>query len=90
MTNHLNSFINSNNNHVSYMDNFIIIYTEHVNDNFNDVMIEYDHEDGRLFIDEHFINDFISWFPVGVESAEDFIKDWFEETFNVKVEYTQL
>jgi len=88
MTNHLNQFMNSRD--VSKFDNFIIISETDELYDFNDVSIEYDYEDGRLFIDEHFINDFISWFSVGVESAEDFIKDWFEETFNVKVEYTQL
>lgn len=87
MTTHLDSFMD--NNDVSYLDNFIIIYSNNVDDNFNDVMIEYDNEDGRLFIDEYFLKGFISWFPLDEEDSQEFIKDWFEETFKVKVSNTQ-
>lgn len=88
MTNHLNQFMDSRD--VSKFDNFIIISETDELYDFNNVSIEYDYEDGRLFIDEYFLKDFVSWFPLDEEDSQDFIKDWFEETFNVKVEYTQL
>ena len=87
MTNHLNQFMDSRD--VSKFDNFIIISETDELYDFNNVSIEYDYEDVRLFIDEYFLKDFVSWFPLDEEDSQEFIKDWFEETFNVKVEYTQ-
>ena len=87
MTNHLNQFMDSRD--VSKFDNFIIISETDELYDFNNVSIEYDYEDGRLFIDEYFLKDFVSWFPLDEEGSQEFIKDWFEKTFNVNVKYTQ-
>ena len=47
--------------------------------------MEYDSEDGRLYIDNDFLNKFTSWFPLDMEQSKSFIKDWFEDMYNVKI-----
>jgi hypothetical protein len=84
MTNHLNQFMDSRK--VGLIDNFIIIYEP---GDFDEVIIEYDNEDGRLFIKKGFLEDFSSWFPLDDEDSQEFVKNWFETTFNVGVSYTK-
>jgi hypothetical protein len=84
MTNHLNQFMDSRK--VSLIGNFIIIYEP---GDFDEVIIEYDNEDGRLFIKKGFLEDFSSWFPLDDEDSQEFVKNWFEATFNVGVSYTK-
>ena len=56
---------------------------------FTVTIFEYDDEDGRLLIIKDVLDDFMSWFPLDEEDSQVFIKNWFEETFNVKVKYIQ-
>ena len=87
MTNYLNDFKDSHD--VSSFDTFIVIFDSPDNNDFTDVIIEYDSHDDRLFIDGYFLDTFVSWFPIDEEDSQEFIKDWFEKTFNVNVKYTQ-
>jgi hypothetical protein len=49
--------------------------------------MEYDYSDSRLWMDTNTVNNFITWFPISRPEAKKFIKDWFENTFNVKISY---
>lgn len=89
MINYLNNF--KDNRDVEKFSNFIVILEPNINDNdgYNHVVIEYDDEDGRLLIFKDVLDNFMSWFPLDEEDSQMFIKNWFEETFNVKVKYIQ-
>jgi hypothetical protein len=89
MINYLNNF--KDNRDVEKFSNFIVILEPNINDNdgYNHVVIEYDDEDGRLLIIKDVLDNFMSWFPLDEEDSQMFIKNWFEETFNVKVKYIQ-
>jgi hypothetical protein len=76
---------------VSKYDNFIIIYYYDTADDYFDseVLMEYDSEDGRLYVDNKFLKDFgLTYFP-NEDDAQPFIRDWFEEEFGVKVKYME-
>lgn len=77
----------------SQFDNFIVISDIGDFDNENYTYpehMEYDYEDGRLWISLFFLNYFIDTFGVkDFEVAQKYISDWFEGKFNVKVKYTQ-
>ena len=47
--------------------------------------LSYDFSDGELSIEENWLKDFISWFPISLKDGTDFIKDWFEDTYNLPV-----
>ena len=49
--------------------------------------MEYDSDDGRLYIDNDFLNKFSIWFSLDMEQIKEFIKDWFEDMYNVKIKY---
>ena len=74
---------------ISKFDNFIVLSKEDETD-WSDVFIEYDFEDGRLYIDKEFVFDNItSWVPLDINVISDFIKNWFEEEFKVEVKYVE-
>lgn len=76
---------------VSKFDNFIIIYYYDTADDYEDseVLMEYDFEDGRLYVDNKFLKDFgLTYFP-NEDDAQSVIKDWFENYFGVKIKYIQ-
>ena len=76
---------------VSKYDNFIIIYYPDNADDYelSEVMMEYDFEDFRLYIDSKFVKDFgLTYFP-NEDDVQPFIRDWFEEEFGVKVKYME-
>jgi hypothetical protein len=76
---------------VSKYDNFIIIYYPDNADDYelSEVMMEYDFEDFRLYIDSKFVKDFGSTYFPNEDDAQPFIRDWFEEEFGVKVKYME-
>ena len=89
MTDYLNRF--KNECRVSKLDGFISLSKKLRNNLiFYSVLVEYDSSDGRLLIDRDVLDNFMSWFPIYPDDAEDFIKDWFENTFDVKVFYTRV
>ena len=47
--------------------------------------MEYDSDDGRLYIDKNFLDKFSIWFPLDMEQIKEFIKNWFENMYNVKI-----
>ena len=92
MTDNLNSFMDSCD--VSKFDSFITLSKEVQGGNFvgmyNDVLMEYDNEDGRLYIGIDTFRNFTNWFHIYPDDAKEFIKDWFEKTFDVEVYYTRV
>ena len=47
--------------------------------------LSYDFNDGELAIEDSWLENFMSWFPVSMDDGADFIKDWFEEIYNLPV-----
>jgi len=74
----------------SHFQEFIIIYplgeVEYIED---EVMMEYDHTDGRLYVNSSFGYSFSDLFFPNDEEAYKFISEWFEWKYGVNVEYTQ-
>tara|TARA_R110000868_G_scaffold19520_1_gene83976 strand:- start:57 stop:371 length:315 start_codon:yes stop_codon:yes gene_type:complete len=86
MTEYLNDFLNHCS--VSEFDSFIVIdynYDEPDEYSIDDIAMEYDSDDGRLYIDKNFLDKFTSWFPLDMQQSKSFIKDWFEDMYNVKI-----
>ena len=74
---------------ISEIDTFIVIYYYDLNDDYNDseVLMEFDSEDGRLYVDKSFIDTFDKLFPFG--KSQLFIEEWFEHKFGVEIEYVE-
>jgi len=88
MTEYLNDLLNQFN--VIEIDRFIVIdYNNPIPDPYSidDIVMEYDSSDGRLFVNKDFFDKFTSWFPLDMEQSKSFIKDWFEDMYNVKIKY---
>ena len=68
-------------------DSFII-YSE-VNNNDDDPTIEYDYEDGRLFINKNFVMLIADMFGLTPKQAQLKIYDWFALTEDVFPEYME-
>jgi hypothetical protein len=70
--------------------NFIILWEKHsnsINDEDEDVAMEYDYSDGRLYIGL-FLRRKLWWFPFkDTEELNQFLKDWFEKKFKVEVKF---
>jgi len=86
MTDYLNSF--SDRNKIYHVDSFILITTDRDND-LDETEIEYDHFDGRLFIDKSFLKTFSSYFARDIDYSKSFIGKWFEKKFGVEVKIIQ-
>jgi len=86
--NHLNETLRGG---VSKFDNFIIIYYYDTADDYfdSDLLMEYDFEDGRLYVDNKFLKDFGLTYFANENDAEQVIKDWFENEFAVKIKYIE-
>jgi hypothetical protein len=85
------NYLNTMRYDYSNVDNFIILYYPDNADDYelSDVMMEYDFEDFRLYIDSSFVKDFgLTYFP-NEDDTQPFIRDWFEEKFGVKVKYME-
>jgi hypothetical protein len=77
---------------VSQFDNFILIY--YPNDyngdyDYAEVLMEYDYEDSRLYVDHSFLKDYAKVYFPNEEDAQLVIKDWFEKYFGVEIKYVQ-
>jgi len=88
--NYLNKLIGYN---VSSFDNFIIIYypLEYDDEGYDlsEVLMEYDYEDGRLYVDNDFIRNFATLYFPDESQTESVIKNWFETYFGVDINYIQ-
>ena len=76
---------------VSKYDNFIIIYYYDTFDDYEytEILMQYDSEYGRLYVDNKFLKDFGLTYFANEEDVEPVIKDWFENEFEVKIKYIQ-
>jgi hypothetical protein len=88
MTDYLNSWVESK-NILNYRD-FILIQEKagFDEDEWRDWM-EYDFTDGRLWINNDFKRFLSDLFAKSVLDIIPFLTEWFENKFNVKVEYTE-
>jgi hypothetical protein len=71
-------------------DNFIIIWSHphgEYGDDGDDILMEFDSWDGRLYIDKKFRNLIKSTFG-NISNYDEAIVEWFEKKFDVKVIYT--
>jgi hypothetical protein len=71
MTEYLNDLLNQFN--VIEIDSFIIIdynYDEPDEYSIDDIAMEYDSDDGRLYIDKNFLDKFSIWFPLDMEQLK--------------------
>jgi len=75
---------------VSRVDSFIIVYAEDDYDtyDYDGIVFEYDSSDDRLYIYKEFLLKFSAMFPLDVEDSVEFMKEWFEKKFDVKIKYT--
>lgn len=83
---YLNGFLGN----ISNFDNFIIIYYPNYGDEDDfesDVLMEYDYDDGRLYIDRTFLTNFSKIYFPNDDDAGPFIKDWFENEFGVDIDF---
>jgi hypothetical protein len=67
-------------------DSFIIVDSHLDEDEYEPVM-EYDHEDGRLWVMEYIKNYIMDLFNKTRNEVDEFLKHWFENEFNVNVSY---
>jgi hypothetical protein len=76
---------------VTKFDNFIIIYYYDTADDYADseVLMEYDFEDNRLYVDNRFLKDFGLTYFANEDDAGPLIKDWFEDKFGVKINFIE-
>jgi hypothetical protein len=88
ITHYLNSWVEST-NILNYRD-FILIQKKagFDEDEWKDWM-EYDFTDGRLWINDDFKRFLSDLFAKSVLDIIPFLTEWFENKFNVKVEYTE-
>ena len=89
MKKYLDNFLSDH--ELSKFDQFIVIrkdlgeYAEYD----DEVIIEFDGDDERLYIRRDLLDNFTTWFPVGIDNAVNFIKDWFEGFTNVHIDYIE-
>ena len=87
MTEYLDDFLNRCSVHE--VDSYIVVDYNSPEPEIDDVAMEYDSSDGRLYVDRYFFGTFTSWFPLDVEQSKSFIKDWFEDIYKVKIKYVE-
>jgi hypothetical protein len=81
MTKYLNDFKDSA--HESRFEQYLYI-AQPSGEDWN-LTLSYDFSDGELAIEEAWLEDFISWFPISMDDSAEFVKDWFEENYNLPV-----
>jgi len=64
---------------------FIVIYYDNVPIYEDAVILEYGFEDGKLYIEQVFLDKFSSMFPLNKKESAKFISDWFSKEFEVDV-----
>jgi len=89
ISNYLDSFVI--NHGASIHGNFIIIEgSSNTDDEFYPpILMEFDYEDGRLYISKDVLEDLHSLFGLNSEMSHEYIKEWFQNHFDVNVLYTQ-
>jgi len=88
MFNYLNDLIKRT--HVLNRDSFIVISPIITYEEEWDDYMEYDYSDGRLWISFKLISMFSDMFALDQTDAGNFIKNWFEKRYDVKVTYVEF
>ena len=88
MTDYLNTWI-ENKNVSNHMDFIQISQKTGYDDNDWTDWMEYDFSDGRLWINNEFKRFMSDLFAMSVLDIIPFLTKWFENKFNVNVEYTE-
>lgn len=71
-------------------DPYIIVSERPADENEDESWIdymEYDHTDGRLWLMKEFLENFMDIFALEKEQAQEFISKWFEQKFDVEVNF---
>lgn len=70
---------------------YVYIERPDLNDGDGEILhyMEYDHTDGRLWINKYFLNVFNEMFAMEMKDSENFIRNWFESRFDVKIEFVE-
>jgi hypothetical protein len=87
MTNYMDNFLASKK--VSDGGDVLIIY-DNLGEDYEyeeEVSIDYTYDDSEMSIRMDLINMFTSMFSRDIEQAKEFIKNWFENKFNLEVGY---
>ena len=87
MTNYMDNFLASKK--VSDGGGFLLIYDDLGEDYLyeEEVVIDYNYDNSVMSIRMDLINMFTSMFSRDIEQAKEFIKNWFENKFNLEVGY---
>ena len=87
MKKYLDDFLSDN--HMFNLDDLIIIREDlgEYGEYDDEVIIEFDGGDGRLYIRHDLLHNMTNWFPVSRGKAAYFVKDWFEGIAKVHVDY---
>jgi hypothetical protein len=86
MTNYFNNLLD--NYLVRTPDGFIVLSNVTQDDDWYDIM-GYDFSDGRLWINDNIIQTFDDLFNLDKNASHDFIKNWFENQFDVKIKFVE-
>ena len=84
MNDYMNSWVSTKN--VWNYDNFILIDSK-LDDGEDETVLEYDHEDGRLWVMGYVKKHLMDLFNKPRKEVDEFLKHWFENEFNVNVSY---
>jgi hypothetical protein len=84
MTRYLNSWVDSKK--IVEFDRFIVLVDPYGEPE-NDVDMEYDGEDGRLWVMGYVKKHLMDLFNKPRKEVDEFLKHWFENEFNVNVSY---
>ena len=85
---YLNTFLE--NRVVNRVYPYIVISEPISDDNEDwDDMMEFDKIDGRLWVNRRFISNMMDLFGSTKEGTQNYIKDWFENRFEVKVKFVE-
>ena len=74
----------------SSFDNFIVYQVKQETDDWAEVIVEYDYEDGRLFIEKKYLDNIVNLFGASLDDVVDVIENWFMDYEGVEIDYTQL
>jgi hypothetical protein len=69
-------------------DSFLTYSEEEANEQWSDIM-EYDFEDGRLWINKEYIEYFSDLFGQDTEFVKEFLADWFTNKHNVEIKFIE-
>lgn len=51
--------------------------------------MEYDHTDGRFWINKSFLESFMKLFAIDKKTAQNFISGWFSDKFDVEIKFVE-